>query len=282
MDYGNLLYEKADGDAFVTITLNRPEQLNALNTPLIEELDDAVRTASKDPAVNALVIKGAGRAFSAGYDLSSAEDAPEATANASRLGSNAEPWRDDMLERCVKKMLAIWSAPIPIIAQVHGYALGGALDLVLCCDLAIAASDAKLGEPEIRHISAPPTFILPWVIPVRHARHLLYTGDMISGTEAERIHLVNRAVDPADLDAEVTRLAKKLARMPVPGIKFNKAAINNVFETAGMHGSLQYAVDMAAILHTDEAGLGWVQMLEEVGVKEFLRRREAPFRELDA
>ncbi len=270
MAYATILYEPDERDSFVTITLNRPDKLNALNDVLLDELDAAVKRAAADTQVNAIVLTGAGRAFSTGYDL-----------GAENFEMELEAWRDNIAANA-RRMYAIWSAPLPIVAAVNGYALAGGLELAMACDLAIAAEEARLGEPEVRHVSAPPTLMMPWTVPIRHTRHLMYTGDMISGTEAARIHLVNKAVPAAELMAEARRLAAKLARVPVPAIKFNKAAINNALLLAGLHNSWLFNAETTAALHCTEQGRAWMRRLYEQGLAEFLRAREAPFEDLDS
>ena len=169
MTYKAILFERDATDAFATITLNRPDKLNAMNGDLIEELDHAVAAAVKDPAINALILTGAGRAFTTGYDL-----------NSDDFELDTEGWRDNIAGNC-EKLFNIWKAPIPIIAAVNGYALAGGLELMMCCDIAIAAEDALFGEPEVRHASAPPSLMMPWLVPMQHTRYLMYTGDMIDG-----------------------------------------------------------------------------------------------------
>ncbi|HET6519682.1 MAG TPA: enoyl-CoA hydratase/isomerase family protein [Geminicoccaceae bacterium] len=265
-----VLYEPdAGGEAFVTVTLNRPEKLNAINSRLALELDDAIRRACADEGVAAIVLTGAGRAFSAGYDL-----------EAENFEMDSEGWRENIATAC-RQMFAIWSAPKPIVAAVNGYALAGGLELMMCCDLAIAAEDAQLGEPEIRHASAPPTLMLPWLVPIRHARYLMYTGDMIDGVEAARMGLVNRAVPAERVMPEARRLATKLARMPKPGIKFTKAALNQAQMLAGLYASWMHNMETTAQLHATENGRAWMRLLFEKPLKEFLEIREAPFREPD-
>jgi enoyl-CoA hydratase len=269
MTYKAILFERDASDAFATITLNRPDKLNSMNGDIIEELDHAVAAASKDSGINALILTGAGRAFTTGYDL-----------NSDDFELDTEGWRDNIAGNC-EKLFNIWKAPIPIIAAVNGYALAGGLELMMCCDIAIAAEDALFGEPEVRHASAPPSLMMPWLVPMRHTRHLMYTGDMIDGREAERIHLVNRAVPKDKLMAEATRLARKLARMPLPAIKFAKAALNHQQITAGLTSSWAFNVETTASLHASEEGRRWMRMLKEMPLAEFLRIRETPFRELD-
>lgn len=264
-----ILVDRDPHDAFATITLNRPDKLNALNLELLDALDAAVREAEKDPEIRALIITGRGRAFTTGFDLVGDD-----------FEMDAEGWRQDISANC-QRLRTIWGAEIPIVAAVNGYALAGGLELMMCCDLAIAAEDARLGEPEVRHVSGPPSLMMPWTVPIRHVRWLMYTGDMIDGREAERIHLVNRAVPADKLKAESERLARKLARVPHPAVKFAKASINHYQEACGLTSSWLYNVESMATLHASPQGAHWMRMLKEKSLSDFLKEREAPFRDLD-
>lgn len=273
MTYEAIEFERDGEDKFATVVLNRPDKMNTLNTTLIQELEDVVKMASTDPEINALLITGRGKAFSAGYDM-----APGSLGDELDIGIDA--WRDTLLGM-IQNMYTIWNAPIATVAAINGYALGGGLELSMCCDVSIASEDAMLGEPEIRHVSAPPTLILPWTVPIRHARHLIYTGDMIDAKEAERIHLVNKTVPADELMDVASRWARKLARIPTPSIKYNKAAINNVQLGAGLYDSWLYNAETTAMVHSVPEGSEWMRKLNEMTVKEFLKTREAPFKELD-
>ena len=264
-----LLFDRDPDDAFATLTLNRPERMNALDLDLLDALDAAVREAERDPDIGALILTGAGRAFTTGFDLTGDD-----------FEMDTEAWRRDMSDNC-RRLRTIWDCEIPIVAAVNGYALAGGLELMMCCDLAIAAEDALLGEPEVRHVSGPPSLMMPWTVPIRHVRWLMYTGDTIDGREAERIHLVNRAVPGDRLMAEATRLARKLARMPRPAIKFAKASINHYQEAAGLTSSWRYNVEAIATLHGSPEGRAWMRKLKEMPLRDFLDEREAPFRDLD-
>lgn len=265
----DLIIERDGTDEFVIATLNRPDKLNALSVELSDALEQAVKDAAADPTVKAMILTGKGRAFSTGFDLQG-ED----------FEMDVEGWREDIGANC-RRFRTIWDAPIPIIAAVNGYALAGGLELMMVCDLAIAAEDAKLGEPEVRHVSGPPSLMMPWTIPMRHARWLMYTGDMIDGREAERIHLVNKAVPADELMEEARRVARKLARMPVPAVQTAKAALNHQQEGAGFTESWNYNRDVVAELHAGESGRHWMGLLKGRSLKEFLEIREAPFKDLD-
>ncbi len=264
-----ILWKKDAEDAFVTLTMNRPDKMNAMNQALGDALEAAIVRAVKDPDVRAVILTGAGRAFTAGFDLGGDD-----------FEMNADQWRNDIGEN-MRRLRLIREAPIPIIAAVNGFALAGGLELMMCCDMAIAAEDAMLGEPEVRHVSAPPTLMLPWTVPMIHARHLMYTGDMIDAKEAHRIHLVNKVVPREALMAEAERLARKCARMPGAAIKYAKAALNHQQQTAGLESSWTYNRETTAILHATDEGRYWMRVLKEKSLKEFLAEREAPFRELD-
>ena len=264
-----VIWEKDPDDAFVTLTMNRPDKMNAMSQALGDALEASVLRAVKDPGVRAILLTGAGRAFSAGFDLGG-ED----------FEMDADRWRDDIGEN-MRRFRLIREAPIPVIAAVNGFCIAGGLELMMCCDMAIASEDAKLGEPEVRHVSAPPTLMLPWTVPMIHARHLMYTGDLIDGTEAARIHLVNKAVPRGDLMDEARQLARKCARMPGTAIKYAKAALNHQQQTAGLDSSWTYNRETTAILHASEEGKYWMRLLKEKSLKEFLDIREAPFRDLD-
>jgi enoyl-CoA hydratase/carnithine racemase len=123
--------------------------------------------------------------------------------------------------------------------------------------------------------------MLPWTVPMLHARYLMYTGDLIDGVEAARIHLANKAVPAAQLMAEAEKLARKCARMPGTAIKYAKAALNHMQQTAGLDSSWSYNRETTAILHGTEEGKYWMRLLKEKSLRGFLEERDAPFRELD-
>ncbi|CDZ34176.1 Enoyl-CoA hydratase echA8 [Neorhizobium galegae bv. officinalis] len=267
--YETILYEKDATDKFATITINRPDKMNAMNKTVIREIDAAVAAAVADPDVNALVITGTGRAFSSGYDLQGGD-----------FDVDIDFWREDMSENA-EALLNIWRAPIPVIASVNGYALAGALELMMCCDLAIAADNAKFGEPEVRHNSGPPALMMPWLLATRDVRWLMFTGDMVDAEEALRMHLINKVVPADQLKEKTENLARKLARMPVPALRYTKASINNQQMVAGLMPSFQYNIEAIAALHVTRQGREWMANLAKMSLKEYLAFRDDPFKGLD-
>jgi enoyl-CoA hydratase len=223
----------------VRLILNRPAKLNALSGELVQALSAAVDAAAADPDVRVIVIEGAGRAFSSGYDL---------TEEAEGEAPGPVRWRE-LLAADVAATLKILDCPKPVIAQLHGYALAGGLELAMACDLVVAAEGTKLGEPEIRYGSAPVTLLMPYLIGQKKTRELLLTGDLIDAVEAERIGLVNRVVPADRLAAEVDGLADRLARTPPEVMGPTKQMLNRAMDAAGFRLAVEAGLDLGAIIN---------------------------------
>jgi enoyl-CoA hydratase len=257
------------------LTLNRPDVLNALSSDLVEALWSALREASGDPSVRVVVIRGAGRAFCAGYDLK--EEAEEARARGG--AKDVATWRDE-LARDVHRMLELFDHPKPVIAQVHGYCLAGGCDLMMMCDIAVASEDAVFGEPEIRFGSGVVTMVMPWLVGARKAKELLLTGeDRVGADEAVRIGLVNRVVPRDRLDDEVLDLATQIAMIDPVAVSMTKRSINRSLEAAGFRGALMANVDIDAIIESAEVPerQEFNRIREQRGLKEAIRWRDQRF-----
>jgi enoyl-CoA hydratase len=250
----------------VRLTLNRPSKLNALSAELIDALSTAIAAAADDDRVRVIALAGAGRAFCAGYDLS--EAAPP----------TAWAWRD-VLARDVAATLAVWSCPKPVIAQVHGFALAGGLELAMGCDLIVAADDAQLGEPEIRFGSAPVTLLMPFLIGQKKTRELLMTGDLIDAAEAHRIGLVNRVVARDRLDAEVDDLADRLARVPPDVMAPTKLMLNRAMDAAGFAAAVEMGLDLQSFINMSETAREFDSIVRSQGLKAALAWRDERYDE---
>jgi enoyl-CoA hydratase len=250
----------------VRLTLNRPDKLNALSAGLRDALSEAVAEAADDDAIRVIVIQGAGRAFCSGYDLS--EEQPD----------SAWGWRE-VLGKDVAATLAIFHCPKPVIAQVHGYAVAGGLELAMACDLVVAAEDARLGEPEIRFGSAPVTLLMPFVVGQKKTRELLLTGDLIDGTEAARIGLVNRAVPVDKLAAEVDQLADRLARIEPDVMAPTKLMLNRAMDAAGFAAAVEMGLDLQSFVNMSEASREFDAIVRRDGLKAALAWRDARYDE---
>jgi enoyl-CoA hydratase/carnithine racemase len=221
------------------LTLNRPEKLNALSYALVRELRAALRAAGADDEVKVVVVTGAGRAFSAGYDLS--EEAESRT-------EGADGWRR-ILADDVELTLELWSLPKPTIAAVRGWCLAGGCELAMACDLIVAAEDARFGEPEIRYGSGPVTLLMPFLLGQKKTNELLFTGDAIDAAEAERIGLVNRVVPEDELEQAVEGLVRKIVPTPLPVLRLTKLALLRAYEAMGLRSAVLANLDLSAILN---------------------------------
>lgn len=267
MGYDDLIYEKRGFTAW--ITLNRPKQLNALRENLVRELYRALEDAEKDNDVRVVVLKGAGRAFSAGYDL--VEEAKIKT---------GQQWRDH-LDLDIRTTMKVWHMPKPVIAAVHGYCLAGACELAMACDLTVASEDAVLGEPEIRFGSGPVTMIMPYVLGLKKTRELLYTGDTLDAKEAERIGMVNRVVPADKLEEEVQKLADRIAKVPPEVMKLTKLPLNRCYEMAGLKEAIEYNLEASSLLNSaqTEEQVEFNTIVRERGLKAALEWRDNRYEE---
>src|SRR4030095_14407035 len=179
MDYSTILYETDGGKA--RITLNRPDKLNAISWQMQQDLRDALWAADRDPHVHVLILRGAGRAFSSGYDITPPPG--ELTHAASAHSMERDIW---YLEQAQQMRMALWDMHKAVSGQVHGYCLAGGTDLVFLCDIVIAAEDARIGFPPVRAMGSPVGHMWTYLGGPQWAKRMLLTGDMISGKEAER------------------------------------------------------------------------------------------------
>lgn len=221
------------------ITLNRPEKLNAMNVELVAELRSRLREVENDDQVKVVVLTGAGRAFSAGYDIS--EEVTD------RI-SGADQWRT-VLEVDVDLAMQLWALSRPTIAAVRGWCLAGACELAMACDLIIATEDARFGEPEIRYGSGPVALLMPFMLGQKKTNELLFTGDTMDAREAHRCGLVNRVVDTGDLDAAVEEFVSKIAPTPLPILRLTKLALVRAYEAMGLRSAVGANLDISAILN---------------------------------
>jgi enoyl-CoA hydratase len=253
----------------VRLTLNRPDKLNALSAELVRALSTAVDEAAADPEIRVVALAGAGRAFCAGYDL-------EEEASGDIGGPVA--WRD-LLAADVAATLKLLDCPKPVIAQVHGYALAGGLELAMACDLVVAAEGTKLGEPEIRYGSAPVALLMPYLVGQKKTRELLFTGDLVDGREAERIGLVNRAVPADRLTLEVDALADRLARVPPDVMAPTKAMLNRAMEASGFLAAVESGLDLQSFVNMSETQQAFDAIVRRDGLKAALAWRDARYDE---
>ena len=242
------------------ITLNRPEKINALTVQMLEDLLSAVHAAEDDPEVGPIVIRGAGRGFCSGWDLT---PSPERD----RLGELSIQNDINTMARRSGRLGELWHLTKPIIAQVQGYCLAGGTDLALNCDIIIAAEDAQFGFPAVRSMGTPPTHMWTYLAGPQWAKRLLLTGDRIDGKTAARIGLVLEAVPEAELEAHVDRLASTMAKIPTDLLAQNKAICNKAVDLMGRTMLQQLALESDAIAHKSPDAQEFNRVVREKGLK---------------
>ena len=259
----DVLYEKRE--SFAVITLNRPVVLNAVNWSIQRRLWWALGEAAKDDDVKAVILTGAGRAFSAGGDIQS-----------------TPPPDDDPTPSGMQINMAIWEMPKPVIAAVRGYAVGQGHELAGMCDITIAADDAVFGELQIRHGFGPPILVTPFLTGIKQAKEILMLGERISAQDALRLGIVNRVVPGDELMSAAEEMCRKLAALPQKTVKANKLLVNRAYELGGFRQSLDYRSDAslaAATGTTAEEPDPHLKVLREQGWEAFRASRDGLYQD---
>ena len=260
-----VLYERRGPAGWMT--LNRPDKLNALTTEMVAGLHAAMDSALADDEVKVIVLTGAGRAFSAGFDIG--EDAGMTSAGG---------WRE-VLSADIEVTMRLRTLEKPTIAAVRGWCLGGACELAMACDLVVATEDARFGEPEIRFGSGPVTLLMPFVLGEKKTNELLLTGDTMDAAEAERRGLVNRAVPADELETAVGELVRKIAPTPLPVLRLTKLALVRASEAMGLRQAVNANLEISAILNATETpeGREFNRITAEQGLKAALAWRDGRY-----
>jgi len=233
MGYETILYEPRG--AVALLTLNRPQRLNAINAMMLREMGAALDAAEADEAVRAVVVTGAGGAFSSGFDLKE---------QAERRPSGVADWRP-ILRRDFDTVMRFWHLSKPTIAAVRGHCLAGACELMLACDITVAGEGAVFGEPELRFGAGIVVLLLPWLVGPKRAKHLLFTGeDAIDARRAEALGLVNEVVPDDQVLERALAVAASLAQIDPMVLRQTKRAINRSYEIMGMGEALEAALDI--------------------------------------
>jgi enoyl-CoA hydratase len=273
VDYKTIIYEVTGNVG--RVTLNRPGQRNAQNEALILELDDALKRAEASAEVRVIVISGAGPSFSAGHDMRLYERADGSLYRAPDVEGRWDYERRMFYDKC----FAIWDLPKPTIAQVQGHCLSAGLMIAGMCDLIIAADDALFGDPVCRMGAASVELLLhPWLVGVRKAKEMLYTGDPITAQEALSLGMVNRVVPRARLEEETLALAERIAKMPPFALRMAKHSLNRTLDFMGFRNALNAHFDVHQVAHaTTEMHTLLDIARQQKEIKQFISDRDAPF-----
>jgi enoyl-CoA hydratase len=285
--YENLLVDRAGTDGRVArITLNRPEKMNALSQDLLFELNDALHELEADFDTRVIILRGAGRTFSAGYDLTPPRG-QGADAVVRRYKSVDEEGRRLVMgirtgmQQIVDIQLYFWNMARVTIAQIHGYALAGGCELAMLADFVVAAEDAQLGHPGCRFGTSRTGVIWPLVIGMRKAKELYYTGSSVSGTEAERIGMINYAWPAAEMDQRTVEFADYVANLPSDHLAILKTNMNRFYENMGIYSSIRSSTEFDAMSGFTSQAYGFQEKMRE-GLKVALEWRDGPYRDYRA
>jgi enoyl-CoA hydratase/carnithine racemase len=276
MAYEAILYEKSGPVA--TITLNRPQALNAINPQMTAELHTALDVADADPDVRAIILTGAGRAFSAGYDIARR---PDGRSSLDPAGVEVADflkrwWTTD--SQSTRHLLHLWQLGTPVIAAVHGWVMGGGFWYSLACDITIAADDSVFAQPEVRHISNT-TFLFAALAGWKAAHRYSLTGDHFDAAEALRLGIVNEVVPAAELMAKARALAERIARVPEPAVRLNKAITCYGLLAMGVGAGMLTNIPLSALAHAsfnEERGK-LLEAMQTGGLRAFLDARDGGF-----
>ena len=233
MELPGLEFTHKNGIAY--LTLNRPRKLNDLNSALMSSLNEALDSIEKNKNIRVAIITGAGKAFSAGFDLN--------IGSRETQDMDADEWRP-VVQGYVNTFLKIWNLSKPVIAAVNGYALAGACELVQICDIKVASEHAVLGEPEIRSGIGPPLLITPYSVNLAKAKEMLLTGDMFDAYEAEKMGLVGSVVPHEELMESCEKIASKICKLPQVGVKMSKLAVNRALEGMGFLNTINHNIEL--------------------------------------
>jgi enoyl-CoA hydratase len=261
-----LLDEPADGVR--RVTLNRPEKRNALFHPLRGEILQALREADQDDTVRVTIVRGAGKCFSAGYDLGGGNEGLELPFFTSH-GDGQWP------RHVTEGWMSIWDLAKPVIAQVHGYCLAGGSELASGCDLIYVAEDAQIGYPAVR-FGVPDMHFHAWTMGMRKAMEAMLTGDSMSGLEAARVGWANESFPIEELDKQVVAKASKIAKLPPDIVQINKRVVHRQMEVMGLRTGIRIGTELCALGTRQESLLDFMQEMRN-GLTDALTKRDSPF-----
>jgi enoyl-CoA hydratase len=277
MSFQTLLYDTEGTVA--TITLNRPERLNTIVPPMPEELEAAVHRAIADQQVKVIVLRGAGRAFCAGFDLGGGFhhwDESLTTDGQWDAGKDFAMATSQAVGP-VPKFMSLWRSPKPVIAQVHGWCVGGGSDMALCADLVIASEDARIGTSYSRMWGCYLTGMWLYRLGLTKAKEYSLTGKPLSGSEAVEAGLINAAVPFERLEAEVAERARQLAAIPLSQLTAMKLIVNQAYENMGLASTQLLGPVLDGLMRNTPEAKEFIELAERDGVSGAVVQRDGPF-----
>ena len=277
MQFETLIY--AAEKAIATITLNRPAQLNTIVPPMPDEFEAAIELAVRDAAVKVIILRGAGRAFCGGYNF----------------GGGFHHWKDSMTTdgawdpgkdfvfatadavAPTQKFMSMWRSPKPVIAQVHGWCVGGGSDMALCADIVIASDDAQIGTPYSRMWGCYLSGMWLYRLGMTKAKEYALTGRPLSGRKAAEVGLINRSVPFDQLEATVRKTAEELASIPLSQLSAMKLIVNQAYENMGLNSTQTLGVILDGLMRNTPDALNFIRKAEKEGVRAAIAERDGLF-----
>jgi enoyl-CoA hydratase len=282
MDFETIIYRA--GGPVASITLNRPERLNTIVPPMPDEVEAAVALATRDDAVKVIVLRGAGRAFCAGYDFGGGF---KHWGDALETDGRWDPGKDFVMATApqlspTQKLASVWRCPKPVIAQVHGWCVGGGSDFALCADLVLASEDAVIGTPYSRMWGASLSGMWIYRLGLAKAKEHALTGRPLTGVEAADCGLINRAVPFGELEAAVGALAAELAGIPSSQLAAMKLVVNQAYENMGLGATQTLGPILDGLMRNTPDALEFIARAETEGVGAVVAERDGPFGDYSA
>ena len=276
-EYETLLY--AVDDQIATITLNRPDDLNTIVPPMTDELEAAVNRATLDDAVKVIVLRGAGRSFCAGFNFGGGFHQWD---DGIATNGKWDPGKDFIMTMSpatgwVPKFMSLWNAPKPVIAAVHGWAVGGGSEMALSADIVIMSEDARIGTPYSRMWGCHHAGMWVYRLGLAHAKELALTGRALSGVEAKQVGLVNDAVPFEQLEERAYTLARQLCTIPMSQLTAMKIIVNQAYANMGLHSTQLLGTALDGMLRNTPEADDFIARAERDGVGAAVSQRDGPF-----
>ncbi|MCY4530762.1 MAG: enoyl-CoA hydratase-related protein [Gammaproteobacteria bacterium] len=287
MSYENIEIDRVGTDDRVgRITLNRPEKMNALSQELLFELNDALHDMEADYSIRVIILRGGGRTFSAGYDLTPARGGSDAVVRSHKSvddkGRRLVMGIRTGMQQITDIHMYFWNMSKVTIAQVHGYAIAGGCELAMMADLVVGAEDAQFGHPGCRGLGTSRTGVIwPLVIGMRKAKELYYTGENITGVEAEEMGMINYAWPGDELEERTIAFADRLAIASADHLGILKVNMNRFYENMGIYSSVRSSTDLDAAGQFTAFSYGFQDHMREGGLKDALAWRDGPYKGTD-
>ena len=287
MSYENIEIDRVGTDDRVgRITLNRPEKMNALSQELLFELNDALHDMEADYSIRVIILRGGGRTFSAGYDLTPKRGGSDAVVRSHRSvddkGRRLVMGIRTGMQQITDIHMYFWNMSKVTIAQVHGYAIAGGCELAMMADLVVGAEDAQFGHPGCRGLGTSRTGVIwPLVIGMRKAKELYYTGENITGVEAEEMGMINYAWPGDELEERTIAFADRLAIASADHLGILKVNMNRFYENMGIYSSVRSSTDLDAAGQFTEFSYGFQDHMRDGGLKDALAWRDGPYKGTD-